>query len=229
MRAVDWGRVDIEEIDLSHCYGLDDAGLTKIVSKLRHIRYLRTAVTDSVMGSMLWNASRLEVFEIHRRSPVRSALLSALLTSCTNMVALDTSNIPIDAKYFRLFIPKMTKLQVIVIAAHEVLGTFDVLQKLMIHCSELEYVGVNCYHSNEDQFMRQGLLGLASHCKKLKVIGLEGFLVDSLIEKLKSITAGNEDLFNNVIFQSPIELDFPSMKNGLENEFKRYTSENEDS
>ena len=224
MLQADWSQAGIEEIDLSHCYALDDAGLKWILSSLRNIRYLRAAVTDPVMESMVPCVSRLEVFEIRRRYPVRTGLIATLLQNCPNMVALDTSLIPIDAKHFRQFLPNMPKLKRILFAAHEALGTFDVLQQLLNHCREVEYVGVNCYHSNADKFMRHGLLTLASRSKKLKVIALQGFLVDKLLEKLKLATEGNP-LYKHVSFECPMQIDIPSMQHGLDNSFMKYADE----
>ena len=221
MLQADWSKAALEEIDLSHCYALDDAGLKWILSNLRSIRYLRAAVTDPVMESMVSCVSQLEVFEIRRRYPVRTGLIATLLRNCPNMVALDTSLIPIDAKHFRQFLPNMPKLKRILFAAHEALGTFDVLQQLLNHCREVEYVGVNCYHSNADKFMRHGLLTLASRSKKLKVIALQGFLVDKLLEKLKLSTEGNP-LYNNVTFECPMQIDVPNMEHGLDSNFRKY-------
>lgn len=173
------------------------------------------------MEMMAPHVANLEVFELRRRYPIETGLSSFLLQRCINITALDTSLVPIDAKEYRMVLPKLPKLRTILIAAHEVLRTFEVLYHLAVYCERIETVGVNCYCTKEDKLMQDALLNLSARGKNLKMVTMQGFHVQKYIENLTDWTRGKE-LYGNVNFRLQTGEEMPEMRYGIQTAFGKY-------
>ena len=222
VRGLDWKETALEELDISHCYGLDEEGFMAILPNLKKIRYLRTALTDDVLNQMGAVASSIEIFELRRRYPLKPSCVSTLLCLCLNMQYLDISLTPVESKCFRNFLRNMPKLRQISFAGHETLGTSEILREIRRNCKDIENVSINYYHANRDESLKDALINMARHSPKLVTVALQGFFIQRLVHELQVIM--EESIFcNKIRFLYSTTVELPCMKHGLENAFLKYT------
>ncbi|XP_065062462.1 uncharacterized protein LOC135689238 [Rhopilema esculentum] len=222
VRGLDWEETALEELDISHCYGLDEEGFMAILPNLKKIKYLRTALTDDVLNQMGAVSSSIEIFELRRRYPLNPSCVSALLCLCLNMQYLDISLTPVESKCFRNFLRNMPKLRQISFAGHETLGTSEILREIRRNCKDIENVSINYYHANRDESLKDALINMARHSPKLVTVALQGFFIQRLVHELQVIM--EESIFcNKIRFLYSTTVELPCMKHGLENAFLKYT------
>ena len=222
---MNWKSSKIEELDVSHCYALDEEGLKNAIPNLRNLRYLRSAVTDVVMQEMSDVAPNIEVFELRRRYPVETDNICILLSLCCNMTCLDISLTPVEAKYFYEFLPKMPTLRSILFAGHEALGTADIIRALRNNCKDIRSVGINYYHASEDVNLKEALLSMTIRSPKLEIVALQGLYVEELVKELQTLVENSTGV-KKVKFLFPMTIDFPVMESGLDKALKKYKKVN---
>lgn len=103
--TADWENTNIIELNVLSCYRLSFSGLSAVLPKLRHLRYLKCALTDEILRLIVDGFPLLEVFFLHRRYPVTVQSVSDLLFHCPSVTCLDISSIPLAFVYFETFLP----------------------------------------------------------------------------------------------------------------------------
>ena len=180
---VEWQCSKIAELDLSHCYYLDEMSSVSVVTKCLHrLTYLCCAVTDHVIDYIAQtNDLKLKTLELRRRHPVSIERLAHMISNCKQLQVLDVSLTPFDSDMFLKMLPHLPRLKWISFAGHEVLRTSDVLRLLSEYNKDIETIGINYYHSTDDQQIKSSILSTLLACAKLKSISLQGNLISILV------------------------------------------------
>ena len=183
-----WSETKITELDISHCYYLDDSAVYKIVFDLAlQLEYLCCAVTDELVLALMNMKLPLQILELRRRHPVNIDNIGTMLSNCPDIEALDASLTPIDNELFERILPNITNLRWLSLAGHEVLKTCKTLKLISKYCENIEHLGINYYHATCDKHLRDTLLNFMVSCPHLKKVCLQGIYIDDIIESIKDI------------------------------------------
>ena len=223
VRRVNWEDASITELDISHCYALDEEGIRNIIPKLTKIKYLRSAVTDNVLQDMMNVVQDLEVFELRRRYPINIDNVSILLRGCAKLKVLDVSLTPLEAKQFLEFLPYTTNLQRLYFAGHEALGTSEIIRYLGKYCRKMKHVLLNYYHANDDLNLKVALLEMTAMCPYLRSVAIQGLYVEDIISELRALSVSIPSA-RKVRFGYPMSFDVPPPSLSVYAAFKTYIS-----
>ena len=187
VERTNWEDSSIIELNVLSCYRLSYHGLSAVLSKLRHLRYLKCAVTDESLHLVADGFPLLEVLFLHRRYPVTVQYVGELLFCCPRITCLDVSSIPLAFSYFESFLPAMPQLRILSFAGNELLGTGKIIRSLGRNSTELEVVYVNYFHSADTFEIERSFVFLLQKCSKLREVILNGLFVSNLVASILSL------------------------------------------
>jgi len=210
----DWSKTNIKELDISHCYYIDDDAINKLIIELApQLEYLCCAITDEIVFKMVDVKLKLKTFELRRRHPINVENIIELLSNCKSLENLDISLTPVDNEAFESILPHLTNLRWLSFAGHEVLKTNECLRLISNYCWDIETIGINYYQAIEDTTLQKAIMQLILSSPNLKYICIEGVHMRNIVNRLEQLILIDKRFkTNQVKFINTNDLHLPSPK-----------------